>query len=73
MDLQEHMETVGVNDRELARESRLSIATIKMAKHGRPLNKHAVGWLLDALSRKYGRKIERGEVDGLLLADETQA
>jgi hypothetical protein len=67
------MDSLGVNERELARESRLSMATIRKAKDGRPLNKRAVGWLLDALSRKYGRTIEREEVEGLLVADEPQA
>jgi len=67
------MDALGLNDRELAMKSSLSIATVKMAKAGRPVNKNAVDRLLDALSQKYGRKIEREEVESLLLGDETQA
>lgn len=71
MDLQGHMDTLGVNENDLARASQLSRATIRMAKAGRPLGKQAITWLLDGLSKKYGRKIEREEVEGLLL-DENQ-
>lgn len=73
MDLQEHMDTLGLNESALARESALSRSTVRMAKAGRPLGKQAVDRLLDALSRKYGRKIEREEVEGLLLGDQAQA
>ena len=72
MDLQGHMETLGVNDSDGAKASRLSIATIRMAKAGRPLGKQEVGWLLGALSQKYGRTIAREEVEGLLVAEDPQ-
>lgn len=70
MDLQGHMDTLGLSDRELARESALSLATVKAAKAGRTLGKQAVDRLADALSKKYGRKIAREEIEGLLF-DET--
>ena len=73
MDLRGHMDTLGVNDSELARAAGLSRSTIVKVKRGRPVNKQAVDWLLEALSVKYGRKIAREEVEGLLVAEEPQA
>lgn len=73
MDLQGYMDALGLDDRELAINAYLSIVTVKMAKAGRPVSKYAVDHLLDVLSDKYGRKIEREEVEGLLLGEETQA
>lgn len=72
MDLKGHMDTLELNDRELALEAGLSLSTVKMAKAGRPVNKNTVGRVLDALSKKYGRKIGREEVEGLLFVDEPQ-
>ncbi|GHO71696.1 hypothetical protein KSC_105880 [Ktedonobacter sp. SOSP1-52] len=67
MDLKGHMDALELSDRKLAEASGLSMATVRMAKAGRTLGKQAVDRLLDALSKKYGRKIEREEVEGLLL------
>jgi predicted transcriptional regulator len=72
MNLKEHLHTLGLQDKELARNAGLSVSTVKMVGAGRPVTKFTVDRVLDVLSQKYGRKVEREEVEGLLLADETQ-
>jgi hypothetical protein len=72
MNLKGHLDALGLKDKELAREAELSVSTIKMVGVGRPVTKFAVERVLDVLFQKYGRKVEREEVEGLLLVDETQ-
>lgn len=72
MDLQGHMNTLGMNNRALARATGLSEITIKKAKEGRLIKQQTVDWLLAALTLQYGRTVAREEVDGLLVEDESQ-
>jgi predicted transcriptional regulator len=71
MDLQGHLDALALKYQEFARETYLSYSTVRMVIDGRPVTKHAVDRILEILSRKYGRKVEREEVEGLLFFDET--
>jgi predicted transcriptional regulator len=71
MDLQGHLDALALKYQEFARETYLSYSTVRMVIDGRSVTKHAVDRILEILSRKYGRKVEREEVEGLLFFDET--
>jgi len=58
---------------EFAEETYLSYSTVRMVIAGRPVTKHAVDRILEILSQKYGKKVEREAVEGLLFSEETQA
>ena len=72
MDLKGHMDALLLTRRAFARETKLSEATIPYIIAGKPVSKFVADRVLSALSRKYGRKVEREEVEGLII-DKNQA
>jgi hypothetical protein len=67
MDLKGHMDALSLTRRALAREARLSEATIHYIIAGKPVSKFVANLVVAVLSQKYGRKVEIEEVEGLVL------